>query len=500
MPKLSSAKLSLSTAMTLSSFYIYGILGSKFVMTLWEDNYMKLKWYLQTWFIALLAALWAQFYGVTLLIAVVLLVLQNKEHKLLADKYGDVEAMDIYIKEKKDESDQITQQARVRAEEITQEAQDEAINLIDPAKKEAEELKSLIASLKEEEKDLKTEIELLSQVAVIEAIDLSPYDGLTSEECKDKLAVLRIKQKDLIKAEQALVVTSGDPKKVLNNNIKQLLRCFNSECNSIINNVSVKNIDTSRSRIKKSFEALNTIFATDAVALSHDYLEMKLEELSLVYAAELKKEEEREIQRAIREQMIEEEKVRKEIEREKAKIEKEETQFKNEISKLMNYLQKSRDEIQTQLYVDKIRELEGKLQLLEKDKENVLQKEQNTRAGFVYIISNIGSFGENIYKIGMTRRLEPMDRINELGDASVPFKFDVHAMIFSEDAPTLEATLHQSFKQHELNKVNARKEFFKLPLEEIKTVVMENHNATVTFVIEPVAEEYRRSLQLSKAI
>ena len=164
---------------------------------------MKLKWYLQTWFIALLAALWAQFYGVTLLIAVVLLVLQNKEHKLLADKYGDVEAMDIYIKEKKDESDQITQQARVRAEEITQEAQDEAINLIDPAKKEAEELKSLIASLKEEEKDLKTEIELLSQVAVIEAIDLSPYDGLTSEECKDKLAVLRIKQKEQIKAEQA---------------------------------------------------------------------------------------------------------------------------------------------------------------------------------------------------------------------------------------------------------------------------------------------------------
>lgn len=450
---------------------------------------MKLKWYLQTWFIALLAALWSQFYAIPLVIAIVLLVLQSKEHKMLADKYGDVDAMDAYIKQKEEESDQIIQQAKV-----------EASNLVAPAKKEAEKIKSLIASLKEEEKALKSEIKLLSQNSIVEAADLSVYDGLTSEECKDKLALLRVKQADLIKEGKALIVTSGDSKKVLNNNIKQLLRCFNSESSSIIANVTVKNIDNSRGKIKKSFEILNNIFATDAVTLSHDYLEMKLEELNLVYATELKKEEEREIQRAIREQMIEEEKVRKEIEREKVKIEKEEIQFKNEISKLMIYMQKSKDEIQTQLYVDKIRELEDKLQLLEKDKENVLQREQNTRAGFVYIISNIGSFGENVYKIGMTRRLEPMDRINELGDASVPFKFDVHALIFSEDAPTLETILHQTFKQYEINKVNSRKEFFKLPLEEIKKVVMENHNATVNFIMEPEAEEYMRSLQLSEAI
>lgn len=180
--------------------------------------------------------------------------------------------------------------------------------------------------------------------------------------------------------------------------------------------------------------------------------------------------------------MLEEEKVRREIEREKLKLEKEETQFRNEISKLMGYLQKASD-IEKQLYVDKIKELEEKLKVLEKDKEAVLQREQNTRAGFVYVISNIGSFGENVYKIGMTRRLEPMDRVKELGDASVPFAFDVHTMIFSDDAPKLENILHETFRKYQVNKVNNRKEFFKISLDKIEKVVKENHNATVQFTM-----------------
>lgn len=196
--------------------------------------------------------------------------------------------------------------------------------------------------------------------------------------------------------------------------------------------------------------------------------------------------------------MLEEEKVRREIEREKNRIEKEEHQFRNEVSKLMKYLQKASD-IEKQLYIDKIQELEDKLKLLEKDKENVLQREQNTRAGYVYVISNIGSFGENIYKIGMTRRLEPMDRVKELGNASVPFEFDVHAMIFSEDAPKLENILHETFRENQVNKVNPRKEFYNVPLEKIEEVVKNNYNATVTFTMIAQATQYRESLKLSKA-
>ncbi|HFM9310345.1 TPA: GIY-YIG nuclease family protein, partial [Enterococcus faecium] len=124
--------------------------------------------------------------------------------------------------------------------------------------------------------------------------------------------------------------------------------------------------------------------------------------------------------------------------------------------------------------------------------------ELNTRAGYVYVISNIGSFGEDIYKIGMTRRLEPMDRIKELSSASVPFEFDVHAMIFSEDAPSLETKLHNHFRKQEVNKINQRKEFFKVSLDEIEKVVLENYNGTVTFTKLAKAEQYRRSLELSK--
>ena len=222
--------------------------------------------------------------------------------------------------------------------------------------------------------------------------------------------------------------------------------------------------------------------------------------MTLAYSYIQQLENEKEQQKAIREQLIEEEKVRKEIEKAKIKIEKEETQFKNEVSKLMNYLNKSNNDVEKQLYVDKIRELEDKLKLLEKDKENVLQREQNTRAGFVYIISNIGSFGENVFKIGMTRRLEPMDRIKELSDASVPFQFDVHALIFSEDAPALENILHKTFKENQVNKLNARKEFYNIDLNKIKEVVKDNYNNTVDFTDYAEAYEYRESLKIKEKL
>lgn len=261
-------------------------------------------------------------------------------------------------------------------------------------------------------------------------------------------------------------------------------------------NLSVKNIDTVRNKISKSFESLNKIFEVDGVQMKDILLEYKLEELNLVYSFELKKELEREQQRAIKEQMIEEEKIRKEIERQKAKIEKDQTQCSNEINKLMSYMQKMQNDIEKELYINKIRELEERLRQLEDDKSNVLEREANARAGYVYVISNIGSFGEDVYKIGMTRRLEPMDRIKELSSASVPFEFDVHAMIFSDDAPALESALHQKFEKQSVNRVNLRKEFFKVSLDEIENVVKDQYNNTVTFTRIPTAKEYHETLDI----
>ena len=353
--------------------------------------------------------------------------------------------------------------------------------------------------LLDEIKSLNSEIETLNNEIISSIIDISDYDNLSSEECKNNLLILKREISDFVKAGSAVKANKAlfETTRKYSNKCKQILTCFTTQCDSVINGLTLKNVDTARGKLLKAFENTNKTFADEHISLSDKFLEYKLQELTLVYACIEKKEQEKEEQKAIREQMLEEEKVRREIEREKAKLEKEEIQFRNEISKLMKYMQKA-TEVEKQLYVDKIKELEEKLKILEKDKENVLERERNTRAGFVYVISNIGSFGENVYKIGMTRRLEPRDRVKELSDASVPFEFDVHAMIFSEDAPTLESILHKTFKKYQVNKVNDRKEFFKVPLDEIEDVVKKNHNATVTFTKVAEAQQYRQSLLIEQ--
>lgn len=393
----------------------------------------------------------------------------------------------------------LVNQQLANAEEANKQAQEQVSSLqkeIQRLQKSNDRYKQLngdIADLEIRINRANTEL-ILAETTVYE-----PDENITSEETKDQIALLKLEYKDFVKSDKAVTLTNPSAysqKKRLNDNIKQILRCFNSEASNIIANVSAANVEKQRSALTKSFETINSIFASDGLKLNAQLLEYRLKELNLLYTYQEKKAQEQEEQKAIRAQMLEEEKVRREIEREKAKVEKEETQFKNEVDKLMKYLAKADDDVQKQLYVDKIKELEEKLKLLEKDKENILQREQNTRAGFVYIISNIGSFGEDIYKIGMTRRLEPMDRIDELGSASVPFPFDVHAMIFSDDAPSLETTLHNTFRDNQVNLVNPRKEFYNVSLSEIEKVVKENYNATVTFTQVAQAAQYRESVRL----
>lgn len=392
-------------------------------------------------------------------------------------------------------ADQRVQDAKAAAEKMRKETEDSCAQKVQAVERELNQKRKCISQLNIEIRNLKAEIEVAQQEAVAASVAVPVDYDISSAEYKDKFALAQLNEKECVSSNNAVSVHSDAPKSVINANVKQILRCFNSEAAAIIKNVTTRNIDSARSKIIKSFEMLNRIFAPDGVELNRPLLEIKLEQLNCMYGNQVMAEREKEEQRAIREQMLEEEKVRREIEREKAKLDKEERQFKNEIQKLMTYLHKA-DDIEKQLYVDKIKELEAKLGLLEQDRKNVLDREQNTRAGFVYVISNIGSFGENVYKIGMTRRLEPMDRIKELSSASVPFEFDVHAMIFSEDAPALETALHRQFDDRRINLVNSRKEFFRVSLSEIEKVVKENHNATVTFTAVAKAEEYRQTVRL----
>lgn len=357
-------------------------------------------------------------------------------------------------------------------------------------------LKNEVAELTLQKEQLQKEIKFLNKETLVASYDYSNYENLNSEQCRNELTIFKTQEKNIIKEGKAVINNNHSNSRTVTNNIKQLLRCYNCECDNIFLSLNYKNIDNLRNKIAKTFESLNLIFSTDNIALSETLLRIKLEELNLIYSYEIAKQNEIELEKERRAQLLEEEKVRREIEKEKQRINKEESQFKNEVTKLMSYLNKSSNDTEKELYIAKIKELEEKIGLLEKDKENVLQREQNTRAGFVYIISNVGSFGENIYKIGMTRRLEPMDRINELGDASVPFKFDVHAIIFSDDAPALEAILHKTFEKNRVNKLNPRKEFYNIDLSEIKDIVKRNYNATVNFVDYPEAEEYRESIKM----
>lgn len=149
---------------------------------------------------------------------------------------------------------------------------------------------------------------------------------------------------------------------------------------------------------------------------------------------------------------------------------------------------------------EKLDEMQTQVSKIDKNLADIDYREANQRVGYVYVISNIGSFGENIYKIGMTRRLNPQERVDELGNASVPFNFDVHAMIFSKDAPALENALHHAFDDKKVNMVNKRREFFNVSLDEIEKVVKENFDGSVEFEKTALAEQYRESLKIKKEL
>jgi len=226
-----------------------------------------------------------------------------------------------------------------------------------------------------------------------------------------------------------------------------------------------------------------------------EYVELKFKECELQYQFKLKDEREKEEQAAIKEQMREEQKAIREFERALAKAQKEEKMYKDALESARKELEASNENDRENL-MTRIAFLETQLQEAEENEKRAKSMAEQTKRGHVYIISNIGSFGEEVYKIGLTRRLEPMDRVKELGDASVPFSFDVHAMIYSENAPALEKMLHREFTQHRVNQVNHRKEFFRVNLLEIKKKAIEFTENDINFTITALAEDYYETLKI----
>lgn len=245
------------------------------------------------------------------------------------------------------------------------------------------------------------------------------------------------------------------------------------------------NFVTSKQRLQEVIKRCRSIgFAITAEEESNYVADLKAEFEKMVRAAF-----EREEQARIKAQIRDEQKLEREIQRELQQLERERAAIQASLEKA---LKEARDE-----HSEEVERLKARLAEAEQKSERAISRAQMTKSGHVYVISNIGSFGEGVYKVGMTRRLEPNDRVRELGDASVPFPFDVHMMISSDDAPTLENALHRALHKTRLNKIKPRKEFFRSNLDGILKIVRDNHGE-IQYVADPEALEYRQSISMSE--
>ncbi len=322
----------------------------------------------------------------------------------------------------------------------------------------------------------------------------------TPEEYKTALTQLRDRERAIIQEGRAAVCpvnwTVGNSERegarMVKQNIKLVLRAFNGECEAARADVSWNNITKMEERIKKSCEAMNKLTGVLQVTITPQYLELKLNELRLTHEYEEKKYQDREEQRRVREQIREEERAQRELEKAQTDAEAEEERYQKALAKAREEAAQATGAALEKL-TKQINGFEAKLDEARQKKERAISRAQLTKSGFVYVISNIGSFGEKVYKIGMTRRLEPMERIIELGGASVPFPFDLHAMLYSDNAPELENSLHQLFVQRRLNMVNPRREFYRdVELDEIETFV-KTRGLSAQFIREAEAREYRET-------
>lgn len=426
--------------------------------------------------------------------------------------------MSLFGKKEKEEIDRLNEELqRLRdsmpsesrtLEKINQEIEESKaeLSLVEThLKQRQDELNNAIADLQK----TKSEIVETEETVLMQSFGIyTPrYSFMNSDEYKAHLLEIRAKQKNMVKNKTAVTGSSSwtvngnaaKGNKMVADMQKLLLRAFNSECDDVIEHVKYNNIAASEKRITSSRDAISKLGAIMSVGIVPQYYQLKIEELHLAFEYAQKKQQEKEEQKEARARMREEAKLAKEIEEERKKLEKEQQHYQNALQRIIAQLEAASETDRTAIE-EKKAELEAQLDRIDKEFKDVDYREANQRAGYVYVISNIGAFGENVYKIGMTRRLDPQDRVDELGDASVPFNFDVHAMIFSDDAPRLEAALHNAFADRKLNFVNQRREFFNVTLDEIKKVVKKNYDRSVEFVELAPAEQYRESLKLKEQI
>lgn len=368
-----------------------------------------------------------------------------------------------------------------------------------------------------ENKSLKEEIENLEKIIKgyenskcdenneeLEGIECA-YDYDTSKEFENQLKEIRRKQKVLIKNKEAIIhdmewtVQGSEAKgnKLMKDISNLALMSFNDYCDTLIIKLKYSGIDKVKDNITNKYNKINKLLKSFCTRISVDLLKLKFMEADLRCGWLRKKEEEKEEIRRKEAEIREQLKLEEEINKAKEKIQYEQAQYNTEIVRLQEQL--INEQGNNKVIKKQLTKLQDKIAKLEEKKKDVLNRQINKKAGWVYVISNDSFEGKEVYKVGTTRRLDPLNRVAELSSASVPFKFKVHSIIFSEDCYDLESTLHKALDDKRWNLANKHKEFFVCSLNEIKEEVLK-HNPTATFIDNPTDDEYEITQQLSKKV
>ena len=349
-----------------------------------------------------------------------------------------------------------------------------------------------IEELRVELSRLQSEVVETRDVCLLQEVGLYEYTHPldSSAAHKGRLVELENLMKAQIKGGEAVTGTSkwainGSEKegtKMVSDFGKLMLRAYNTEADNLVRTLKPYGLKSAVDRLQKMRGSISKLGASMRIEITDQYHRLRVSELEVTadYLAKLAEEKEREREERVR--LKEEEAARREFEREQARLEKEKAHYEAAISAL----RLKGDVAATSAAEAKLAEVQHAI-------EGVITRAANIRAGYVYVISNIGSMGDTIVKIGMTRRLEPLDRVRELGDASVPFRFDVHAVIFSDDAVGLETALHREFEDRRVNLVNAHREFFYATPSEVKAALVRLRGSLLTYVEEPEALEWHQS-------
>lgn len=351
--------------------------------------------------------------------------------------------------------------------------------------------------LRQEREDLQQKLDPMRQRFADQQAALEAFEHPAQDSIELGVA-LRAVRKDIAASARAgtavhsadelnVPATAAGHRRLAKDSGKLALRAFNSEIQNIITSATATNYDTSVGKIYRAAETIEKLGASASIKITDHYIELRLRELKLAVDHLKAKKIEREIEREHRVELREQAKAERELQAERERLEKEKQHYLN----VLKVVQDTGDQ-------EEAARLQERLVSIEKGLNDVEERAANIRAGYVYVISNIGSFGERMVKIGMTRRLEPMDRVKELSDASVPFNFDVHALFFSEDAVGVETSLHHHFADKRVNRINTRREFFYTTPAEVRDALTKIAGNLLEFTEEPTADQYYQSLQAAK--